>query len=109
MERLCPICQIKLTYYGASDNTDYECYPPAVDHHYAERVVENKTAIIKIRLGSINDRIAIRINYNKNLTEVWRVGPPATSKKTIINHTFVPDFSDLNKLRDKIRTYVLFS
>jgi hypothetical protein len=109
MDRTCPICHRILTCQPSIDLTDYECYPALDDHHYAERFIMNDKRIIRVRLGQESNRMVVKINFDKGITEVWRGPPVLNPRKTIINQTFTPDFSDLDKLREKFMTYLLFS
>lgn len=104
----CPICQRKLTMQHEIKHVDYHCYPPAEDHHYAKRLVQNKLAQVKVRY-SLEDynRVYLKINYLEGYMEVWN--RPEEHDRIRINSVTEPDFSDRDKMITKIRTYLTFS
>ena len=111
MEYNCPICQRKLTKEHKISHIDYHCYPPLLDHHYAKRVDrENKLLQVKIRLTEENDTtLYYKIDLEENQSYVW-TKPGAIDKNRIkIDYAIIPDFTDLEKLKLKLKTYIIFS
>ncbi len=109
MEHMCPICQRALTKEGKNEEVDYHCYPPKSDHHYSKRVASTGELLkMKVRMGSGESRLYFKINYDQGFTQVW-TDPDDDDARIRINHIFEPDLTDLEALRQKIRTYMVFS
>lgn len=105
----CPICNQKLTPINTPDAllyNEYRCRQD--DHFFTSRMKGDQILKVKVRLGSdaTNDKLFLRVEYDKGTTEVWT---KSYSDKVTISETMVPDFSDLKRLRNKIKTYLLFS
>lgn len=107
MDRICPICNRELTESKDTKHTDYSCYPPKKDHHYAERFVEEIKTAIKVRLSPPEGRIFFKIYYERQCMDIWTV--PEQREKILVNHLFEPDFTDVQGLFHKMKTYLLFS
>lgn len=105
----CPICNqnlIKDDEY--MDTTDYTCNHNRDNHFYIKRIdKDNNTLKIKFRITDADgSKYYMKVQYDHGNLEVWT----GTSKTRIaIPHTFVPDFTDLSKLQNKIKTYLTFS
>jgi hypothetical protein len=109
MEHLCPICKRELTKEHKIKHVDYHCYPPKSDHHYSEReTITGEKLKVKIRIGSGEDRLFLKVNYDESYSQVW-TDPDDDDARIRINHAFEPDVSDLDALRKKLRTYMVFS
>jgi hypothetical protein len=109
MEHPCPICQRALTKDDNNKHIDYHCYPPKSDHHYSKRVSPtNEILKMKVRMGSGESRLFFKINYDQGFTQVW-TDPDNDESRIQINHIFEPDLTDLEALRQKLRTYMVFS
>lgn len=111
MDHLCPICQKKLTQDVKQDGLDYHCFPPQTDHHYSKRVsLEDQQQILKmkVRMGSGETRLYFKVNYDQGFSQVW-TDPDDEEAKIQINHVFDPDLTDLQALRQKLKTYMVFS
>lgn len=107
MELFCPICQRLLKEDDGMKDV-YNCFPSTDSHAYSVRLENDKPLIMKFRLSPGETKLYTRINFVDNFSEVWtRPGDPQS--KIRINHAFLPDFSDLPKLEEKIKTYLLFS
>lgn len=107
MDRICPICNRALTESKDLKYTDYTCYPPADDHHYAERFVEEVKTAFKVRLSPPGGRIFFRVYLERQCMDIWTV--PEQREKINVGHLFEPDFSDIPALYQKMKTYLLFS
>lgn len=108
MDHVCPICKRELTEQHQIAFKDYHCFPPPVDHHYSKRIKDDKLVTIKVRLSPLLERLFFKINFMEGYTEVW-TKPDKKESRVRVNQTFTPDFSDLNTLFKKIKTYLLFS
>jgi hypothetical protein len=112
MERFCPICLRALTESHKISYIDYHCHPPVKGHHYAERIKDDQTLRMKIRLteeGSGPDlpHMYLHIHYDDGYSEIWT--NPGQTDRIRIHHIFVPDFTNLNALKSKLQTYIIFS
>ena len=108
MNYSCPICKKSLTV--KMNTTDYICRDDR-NHVYIQRVEDNKITIIKIRLIEVDgSKMFCKIRYDKNISEVWIANNDNISNQRVqINHALDTDLADLDKLKQKLRTYILFS
>lgn len=106
MPENCPVCHHEMYVRKFSDpTTDYICEGNN-DHWFGIREEYNKTIYLKVRFTQSHNKYYLMINYPKNLTQVWT----AKNKTRIrIHSVFTPDFSDINKLMNKIKTYLVLS
>lgn len=109
MKYHCPICQKEMTMEHKIKFIDYFCSPPQADHHYSARYADDKLAKVKVRLTDVKRRetLFFKVDYIEGNTLVWTT--PNDIKRVVIPQTFIPDFNQLDKLRAKIRTYLVFS
>ena len=111
MEHNCPICQSQLE---PQDHKilyqDYLC-KKNIDHHaymYRYRPAQNEMVQLKVRITDEDgSKIYFKVYYDQNRSEVWTRSND--NQRITIDHAFVPDYSDLEKLKQKIRTYIIFS
>lgn len=70
---------------------------------------EDNTLSLKIRLKEGIDKFFLRIDYDVNqpISSLWTKEGDIRPIK--IPGILISDFSDINKLRQKIKTYLLFS
>ena len=100
----CPICKRKLTKFSFSKEIDYSCTPSMMNHHYAIRFLNKEKFVVKFRLTVNQEDLMVRINYHDKFIEIWGNNKP----KIKINYIFEPDFTNLDKLFNKIKAYVAF-
>lgn len=102
----CPICQSELVLENKTKSKDYSCISD--DHFYAHRVKENTITKLKVRFVEPNgNKLYFKINYDLGISEVWTKAND--NRRTTIDTIFTPDFTDINKLKSKIKTYLVFS
>lgn len=106
--KLCPICKRELRSRTYDDVNDYDCYPSKNDHHYAERMIDGKLAIVKIRLSPQQNTLFVKVNYYDNTSEIWTT-PDDTINRITLNHNIPLDFDNLHRLENKIKTYMMLS
>lgn len=87
---------------------DYKCNENLDHHLYIEREIDGELITLKVRLSLDNEDIIFKINYNECITEIWNTRSEYP-EKIIINTILNPDYSDLNKLKSKIKTFIAFS
>lgn len=108
IEKLCPFCHLELKQEHKITHIDYHCYPPCKEHHYAMRVKDDNILMIKIRVSPRTRKIYLKIDYVNQYFEVW------TPPDDVINRLrfdVVPklNFDDLEKLENKLSTYLVMA
>lgn len=111
--RKCKICDSEMlplkkvikniTYY------DFKCHEELMSHLFIERVLNDKVIILKARLSSEEEDIVFKIDFDNPRIEIWSDTSSDFPDSIIINTAFNPDFSDLNKLKLKIKGLIVFS
>ena len=76
------------------------------DHHFSYRTRDDDIIKMRIRLLDGNISLRLKIHYDLNYSEAWTVA--GSNNRIHINSIVVPDFSDLDKLKNKIRTMLVF-
>ncbi len=107
-KELCPICQSILF---TDLIGDFICRNKA-DHSFMKRMKDDQNPLIfKITFKEYYEGIYgsqfIEINFVKGETKVWT--KPNERFPIVIPYSFIPDFSDLTKLKSKIKTFFLFA
>ena len=62
--------------------------------------------LVKLRIAFYRERLHLKVHYDDKYTEVW--GKVNSSHRTRINQIVVPDFSNIDKLKNKIKTLLVF-
>ena len=118
MSNLCPICQREMKKEHRIKHVDYHCFPVRRSHHYAMRTtITGEQIECKIRFREADGgRIFLKISYKYNYSEVWvddgddtgtdDVSPPS---RTRIDQIVPLNFDDPDKLKNRIRTMLVFS
>lgn len=102
----CPICQATLKIDKFNNIIEEKCIANIEDHFYCTRSSKNDfISKQKIRLKDNEHNLVIVINHDQQTCEVWR---DDDSKKISVPISFQADFSDLEKIKQKIKTYLLF-
>lgn len=106
-KRFCAICNSEMEYHNNISYIDYTC--AGVDRHFLiERFVENKRVKLKTRFtDSLNNKLYLKIHFDKDKMEIWTKSND--SERIYVNGSFDPDFSDVDKLKQKIKMMMLFS
>lgn len=103
----CPVCNSILHCRQMIEHVDY-CCKISDDHHYSFRVKEDGGMTKeRIRFTEENGEVLrLKVYYDKGYTEVWS---KANSVNRIrIDHLIVPDFTNIPKLKNKIKTFLVF-
>ena len=108
MEHNCPICQTKLAREHKISHIDYYCHPPQTEHHYSKRLERESGSVLqfKFRLSEEGNHLFLKVDVEHGQSFVWAKAD--TDERIKIDYVVTPDFSDLSKLREKIRTYLVF-
>jgi hypothetical protein len=108
MQHLCPICKRKLTKEHNISFIDYHCFPSSADHHYTSRLKDDQILQVKVRLKTLNgERVFFKLYFDEGYSEVWT--KINDTNRVRINHVFMPDFNQPDKLVKKLLTYLIFS
>jgi len=110
---ICPICQAELKQDYRSERKplhehDFTCSMRDDNHSYSIRTVDDTMVKIKVRLQDTDDeRLIFLIDYADHKLEIWTKA--GQTNRVVIPVSFEPDFSDIEKLKEKIRTYLIFA
>ena len=103
----CPLCQKDLDIENKIKYIDYSC-TTSDDHYFAKRIKGDEMIKMKVRFTDPDgEKLYFKINYDLGGSQVWTKSND--NIRTEIQSVFIPDFSDITKLKNKIRTYLVFS
>lgn len=111
----CLVCGREMQQHHKIKFIDYSCVRD--DHHFSWRIVEEwdpvnytkmntKMAKLRVRVGEGKNRMCIKIHYDDGYTEVWST---PKSSRIRIDQIIPLDFKDIEKLKNKIRTILVFA
>lgn len=115
---ICPICNALLEkdsiFELDNDIEDYYCRLND-DHFYGKRIgigsvkdCSDNILNIKVRFTDENDNdLYLSVNFDKQISEVW--SEPDSKNKVQIDQMIIPDFSNIDKIKQKIKTCLTFS
>lgn len=108
MDRLCPICDVKMTEQHMIKYIDYYCNPKLNNHHYSARYKTNgEHTHLKARISEHGrPKQYFKINFMEGYTEIWE---DMNGSRVRIDQVISYDFTDLVTMRNKLRTYLVFS
>ena len=109
MKHICPICN-QSTHLDRNDKSfkDYICRTNLDEHVYMYRMIKNVMTQMKVRFTDLDGtKLYFKILYDQDRSEVWT--KPNDKERINIGKAFIPDFSDIDKLKQKIKVYLLFS
>lgn len=123
-DHVCLICRQVMQFHKGIEHTDYYCGKND-NHHFCYRIVKedlfieinndwsfseiNKTKMIKLRIRLLDEdgaAIRLKIHYDKGYSEVWKIAN--STDRVIINSIVIPDFNDMIKLKNKMKTFLVF-
>jgi len=108
MSHVCPICsnQLKEEPVFASQETDLICRQE--DHLLAKRMsAAGDLMIVKLRIKDGAHKFFAQFDYKDNTTSLWT---KANERHPIkVPSIISTDLSNLDKIKQKIKTYLLFS
>jgi hypothetical protein len=84
--------------------SDYSCSQD--DHHFSYRVVDHKMIILRVRFGTGESKLCLKVDYLDGRSEVW--SRSASAHRIKISRIIVPDFANIDKLKNKIKTCLVF-
>lgn len=102
----CPICLSLMRLDNKTEYDNYDCSKNS-DHYLSQRLFKGEKMKLKIKLNELNgDRYHLLINYDAGTSEVWMYNQSSgKTEKIIVKNVNEPDFTNLDKLKLKIRTY----
>ena len=83
---------------------DHSCHI-WTDHHFSWRIVNDNISKLRIRFSDDNERLCLKVHYDEGYSEVWT---SSNSTRLKINQIIVTNFEDIEKLKNKIRTILVF-
>jgi hypothetical protein len=111
-ENYCPICKSNLTLDSNHTDkkiSDYLCKFKE-DHFFAIRMKNDYVSKIKVRVlddDDLKSKLFIKVNFDENTTQVWKSINPSHQIK--VKSAIDIDFSNISKIRNKIKTILIFS
>ncbi len=84
---------------------DYTCNT-VNGHHFSWRIKDNTLVKLRICFNNDQERLCLKVHYDEKYSEVWTSGKSARIR---INQIVPPDFSDIERLKNKIRMMLVFS
>lgn len=120
----CPVCSCEMEGYHCVEYSDYSCAKKE-DHHYSFRVVEEEVFVAsgndhptesftqrvitktRIRFTELDGKIVrLKVHYDLGYSEIWT--KISSSHRLRIRHLVPMDFTDVEKLKNKLKTYLVF-
>lgn len=83
---------------------DYTCRQD--DHMLSYRVQNNSMIKLRIRFGEGDSKLHLKVHYDEGYSEVWKFSKSVNRIR--INKIVVPDFTDIEKLKNKIKMCLVF-
>lgn len=105
MQYLCQICNSELSIDesdGEHSYLDFVCR--SNNHFFGIRVKNGEVTTKKIRATEQNANYYCKINYNLGISEIWK----DNNKRYTIHTTPDFDYSNLNNICLKLKTYLTF-
>lgn len=84
--------------------SDYSCSQD--EHHFSYRVANHRMVKLRVRFGTGEHKLCLKVYYTEGVSDVW--SRSKSTHRIRINHIIVPDFSNLEKLKSKIKTCLVF-
>lgn len=120
----CPVCTCEMEGYHCVEYSDYSC-DKREDHHYSFRVIEKEVFVdagdsrpaesftdriitkARIRFTEPDGKIIrLRVHYDLGYSEIWT--KISSSHRLQIQQLIPMDFTDIEKLKNKLKTYLVF-
>lgn len=106
MNQNCPICHSSLIREDSlPEIVDLLCCQD--DHFFGQRFNKENLIILKIRLKDDDKNLFVRLNYELNSCNIWIKADQI--KPITLSHIIHLDYSNIDKLKQKIKTLLLFS
>lgn len=100
---------LKIAYedHTCNSSADHQLSFRIVNDFWYDGSIQMKTPkMTKLRLAFYKERLHLKIHYDDKYSEVWaKVNSPHRIR---INQIVTPDFSNIDKLKNKIKTLLVF-
>lgn len=103
-KHFCLVCSQEMRAHHEIVWSDYVCSQS--EHHFSYRVVDHRMVKLRVRFGAGEHKLHLKVHYTQDFSEVW--SRSKSTHRIRINHIIVPDFSDVEKLKNKIKTCLVF-
>jgi len=101
----CLVCRREMENRHMIKYVDWYCAQD--DHHFSWRIMGNQMIKLRIRFRSKGERLCLKVHYDEGYSEVWSKND--TANRLRVNQIVVPNFEDIEKLKNKIRTILVFA
>lgn len=87
--------------------SDHQLSLRIVNEFWMDGSIQMKTPrMTKLRIAFYREKLHLKIHYDDKYSEVW--GKINSPHRLRINQIVVPNFSDIDKLKNKIKTLLVF-
>lgn len=105
---MCKLDLIKHPNRSSKNYSDSGCPNDVDDHSYAQRVNGDVITQIKVRFTEDDgSKMYFKVYYDSNRSEIWTKSND--SERIRIDQIITVNFDDIPKLKQKIKSYFLFS
>jgi hypothetical protein len=84
---------------------DHSCILVRSGHILTFRIKGHQMIKLRVFFNDGHERLGLKVHYDEGYSEVWSY---SNSKKIRINQIVIPDFMDIEKLKNRIRTCLVF-
>lgn len=114
----CLLCGKEMEIRHRISHIDYHCTTEK-DHHFAWRIAnelstpgfsevqDRKILQLRVKLMTGEENLYLKLFYTEGYSQVW--SKDRSTERIKINSIIYPDFVDLEKLKNKLRTILVFS
>jgi len=99
----CLVCNKEMEMHHKIMYIDYSCNR-SDDHHFSWRIKDNRLVKLRIRFQDNSERLCLKIHYDEQYSEVWS----KSANRIRINQVVIPNFQNIEVLKNKIRTMLVF-
>jgi hypothetical protein len=99
----CLVCHKEMEIYHRIKFIDHSCV--SKDHNFSWRIQDGQ--LIKLRIRFLNDkeRLCLKVHYDDKYSEVWG---QTGSARIRLDQIIIPDFENIEILKNKLRTILVF-
>lgn len=105
----CLICNSEMMLYDQLTCKDYHCREFKDDHHFAMRIRDHSMETLRVRFTEGNRRLCLKVHYSRGYSEIWdEANENSSDNRYVVKQIIVPDFMDIEKIKQKIKTILVF-
>lgn len=101
----CLVCGSEMIENHKISFIDYVCNTNH-DHHLSWRVKNDAMIKLRIRFNNKKEKLCLKVHYDESYSEVWNEA--CAENRFRINQIVIPNFEDIEVLKNKIRTILVF-